>query len=1189
MLSIGRLFRPCALLAAGVFAAAPVLSAGPGSKPAAAEGARIASAYGRLPLGFEANRGQNDGQVKFLARGGGYGLYLTADGAVLGLCGSAPETGGEPLSTTKRKRCETVRMQFVGANASPAPRGEGQLAGTANYFIGRDPAKWRSGIPMYGKVRYAGVYPGIDLVYYGNQRRVEYDFVAGPGAHPNRIRLRFEGVRGLARGAGGELLAKTALGELVLARPEIYQMVDGRRVSVEGEFALMGRRTAGFRLGRYDPGRELTIDPALEYSTYLGGSGGDSGKAIAIDGSGDAYIAGQTYSTDFPVSPGAWQTTSKGAAKQVFNAFVSKLNADGTALVYSTYLGGSGGDQAFAQGDAAEAIAVDGSGNAYVTGLTGSEDFPVTAGALQTINKAAANGDITAFAAKLNPAGTGLVYSTYLGGSGTAANAPFAGDTGTSIAVNNGGEAYVAGLTYSKDFPVTDGALQAVNNSAATGGTNGFVARLNAAGTGLVYSTYLGGSGSSAGIPFASDTCNAIALDGAGDAYVAGQTLSKDFPVTAGAFQTRMAAAGADGANAFVSELDPAGSALVYSTYLGGSVIDAADAIAVDSSGDAYVAGLTYSLNFPVTAGALQAVNNGAAGHTSNGFVSKLNPSGSALLYSTYLGGRGGQVNLTSTVGFEAGDQVNGLAIDGEGNAFVTGETASPDFPVTGGAYQAVNQNQFPGCPAGCYGGFNAFVSELNAAGSALGYSTYLGGNGFNSTNPTDEHIEEGDEAFALAVDGTDNVYVTGNAESGNFPVTAGSFQPAIHATGNAFVTRLNLAAPGGPAAPTVTVTPRPAMIGSAQSLAVAVTVAGGTGDSRPTGTVTLEAGSYTSAPVALNGGGAAITVPAGSLAASPANRLAPDIVTANYLPDAASEAAYGFGSGSAQVEVVAPAIGVEPSSPSISWAEAEGQALEVTISLATAGSLPAPTGQVTLSTGGYISAATALTGGSARIGIPAGTLATGVNALAASYSGDSVYLAESGSGTVTVTQAQAPGFTLDGTAVTVVAGADEGNTSTLSVTPSGGFTGEVALRASITSMPPGAQELPALTFGANGQVEVTGTEPATAILSISTGAAGVSPCGSTPVARGGFYVAGGTALAGILLFGIRRRRTRWRSLLGMMALSAALATGTGACNGKLICLLPASTGTTPGSYSVTVTGISGTISATTTIPVAVK
>jgi hypothetical protein len=1225
--------------------------------------------------------------VKFLSRGSGYGLFLTADGAVLGLCGGASETGAEPSRALKPANCETVRLQVVGARPSAPPRGEGQLSGTANYFIGRDPAKWRVGIPMYDQVRYAGIYPGIDLVYYGNHRRLEYDFVARPGANLNQIRLRFDGARGIER-AGRDLLVKTAHGELVLEMPQIYQLVDGRRVSVEGRFALLGKRTAGFRLGPYDHTRELTIDPALDYSTYLGGSGGDSGKAIAIDASGNAYIAGQTYSTDFPITSGAWQTTNNGAAKHVFNAFVTKLNADGTALVYSTYLGGSGGNQAFAQGDAAVAIAVDGSGNAYVTGLSGSEDFPVTAGALQAKNKAAANGDITAFVAKLNPAGTSLVYSTYLGGSGTAANAPFAGDTGTSIAVNSAGEAYVAGSTYSTDFPVTAGALQGINNSAATGGNNGFVTRLNAAGTGLVYSTYLGGSGSSAGIPFASDTCNAISLDAAGDAYVTGQTLSKDFPVTASALQTRMAASGADGANAFVSELDPAGNSLVYSTYLGGSLIDAANAIAVDAAGDAYVAGLTYSSDFPVTAGAYQAVNNGAADHSTNGFVSKLNPAGSALLYSTYLGGRGGQVNLTSTVGFEAGDQINGLAIDGAGNAFVTGETASPDFPVTAAAYQAVNQNQAPGCPVGCYGGFNAFVTELNPAGSALNYSTYLGGNGFNPTNPADENIEEGDEALGLAVDIFDSVYVTGNAESGNFPVTAGSFQPAIHGIGNAFVSKLNLAAPVGPAAPMVTVTPAPATIGSAQSLPVAVSVAGESGDPKPTGTVTLEAGSYTSAPVELNGGGATITVPAGSLPASPANRLAPDFVTANYLPRAASEAEYGFGSGSAEVEVVAPVIAVAPPSPSISWAQALGQALEVTIGLATAGSLPAPTGNVILSTGGYSSPATVLTGASARIDIPAGTLATGLNVLAVSYSGDKVYLAEAGTGTVTVgpitvavtvvpsagsittaqtlpvtvtvsagsghatptgtvtlasgsyssaetaliegsakttipagalvvgsdtlsaaysgdgnyasaigsamvmvTQAPVPGFTIGGTAVTVLPGAVQGNTSTISVTPSGGFTGAVSLQASITSMPEMALQTPVLTFGATGTVEVTGTGPATAILSISTAAAGASPCGSgvPPVMQNAFYPAGGTALAGILLFGIRGRRKKWRSLLGMVTLGVAMATGIGACNGKLICLLPALTGTTPGSYTVTVTGTSGSISATATVPLTVE
>jgi uncharacterized protein (TIGR03437 family) len=734
--------------------------------------------YGKLPLSFEANTGQVDKSVKFLARGSGYGLYLTADEAVLALrrggCAGPPPAGACAHQT------DVVRMRLAGASSgAAAPAGEDQLPGTANYFAGNDPARWHTSVPTYAKVRYHGVYPGVDLVYYGNQRQLEYDFVVAPGADPKLIRLHFAGAKGLRLGTDGDLVVTAAGGAIAFHKPVVYQLADGQRKAVEGSFALLARNTVGFRVGSYDRGKPLVIDPVLVYSTYLGGSSyssqsgfGDDARGLAVDGSGNAYVTGYTYSADFPVTQGAFQTTFS-ACSYCETAFVTKLNPSGTALVYSTYLAASG------VGAYGNALAVDASGNAYIGGGARA-GFPTTPGAFQTTNRSLPGGS-NAFVTKLNPTGSALVYSTYLGG-GTSY---LGGDSATALAVDSLGNAYIAGVTYSSDFPVTAGAFQTGNN--AGGASNAFVAKLNPAGGALVYSTYLGGSGR---IVFSfgpqgwdGDGATGLSVDSAGDAYVTGYAYSADFPVTLEAFQaTNRAtvpygpggvAATYNRSNAFVTKLNPAGTALVYSTYLGGSGSsqrgDSASGLAVDASGNAYIAGAAASTDFPATLGALQTTNHSAAGN--NAFVTKLNPAGSALVYSTYLGGSGS-------------DAASGVAVDGSGNAYIAGAASSADFPVTLGALQTTNRSG---------AGTNAFVTELNRAGSVLVYSTYLGGSG-------------GDAARGVAVDGSGNMYITGEAGSADFPVTPGAFQATNHSTNgssNAFVAKVNLNA--NMPAPTIT------------------------------------------------------------------------------------------------------------------------------------------------------------------------------------------------------------------------------------------------------------------------------------------------------------------------------------------------------------------------------------------------
>jgi hypothetical protein len=1111
-------------------------------------------------------------------------LYLTRNEAALTLCQTAfgaarPDFRRTPDPLPQSTECDVLRMQLAGASLKTEPVGEEQLPGTVNYFVGNDPARWHTSIRTYAKVRYPGIYPGIDLVYYGNQRQREFDFVVAPHADPNAIRLRFSGPDRLRLAANGDLILSTASGSLTFRKPSIYQAVDGRRVPSTGQFALLAKNTVGFRLGSYDRTKALVIDPVLTFSTFLGGSGGDTASAVAVDSSGNVFVAGSTSSTNFPVTPGSFQTVNHAAANQA-TAFVTKLDPTGTALVYSTYLGGSGGDTA-------TGINVDSAGNLYVTGQTGSTDFPVTPGVFQATNKGAASGGANAFVTELNPAGRALVYSTYLGGS--------TGDMANAISLDAAGNAYVAGWTRSTDFPVTPGAYQTTNHAAASGSANAFVSKLNSAGTALVYSTYLGGSGGNA-LGIRGDVAYAVAVDAAGDAYVGGQAGSADFPATPGASQTTNKAAANQGTNAFVSKLNLSGTALIYSTYLGGSDGDTGYAIAVDAAGDAYVAGGAASTDFPVTQGAFQTTNRNTL-NTTNAFVTKLNATGTALVYSTYLGGSGGSVHFSPTLGQAGGDQVSGLAIDGSGNVYVTGETASHDFPVTQDAYQSTNNDQ-TGCAGGCIGGYNAFVTELNSTGAALVYSTYLGGNGINPYDTVGViWFGSGDVASALALDSSGNVYVAGSACSFDFPLTGGAFQTTIPSRGSPFVAKLKMSETSTATAPTVTVTPASSTITSGRPLMVTVSVAGPSGSATPTGTVVLASGTYFSSPATLSSGGATIEIPGGSLYGDTGPAcgypFSPDILSVNYLPDAASSATYKFSSALASVEVLAPCFSTNPDVATITWAQSQSQPFPLGISAAVVTGNPVPTGTVTITTGSYSSAATALSGGSANISIPPGTFTMGNNLVNVSYSGDSNYapIPYATSALVTVTNTSGGGFAITGTAVTVKAGATTGNTSTITVTPTNGFTGSVALTAAVTSGPSGAQDPPTFSFGSTSPVNITGPTAGTATLTITT--TGAVLCTQAQQTHGGvpWYTGGGTVLACILLCGIPVGRRSRRTALGMLALLVAFTVALPACGGSgggSTCN-GGTAGTTPGTYTITVTGTSGSTTATGTVALTVQ
>jgi hypothetical protein len=612
-------------------------------------------------------------------------------------------------------------MRLAGAHEAEIA-GEGLLPGRSHYFLGADPGGWRQDVPSFERVRYRAIYPGTDLVFYGREGELEYDFVFAPGADPRQVAMDLSGVAAPRVDHDGNLVLTTGAGKVVWRRPVAYQVGDGERRAVGSRYTVRGMRV-GFEVAAYDRTRPLVVDPTLSYSTYLGGGGADAGHAIAVDAAGNAYVAGETASANFP---------GTGTLKGLLDAFVTKFDPSGATRVYSAYLGGGGSDAAFG-------VAVDAGGNIYLTGDTKSDDFPTTAGAYQ---KARSTGTADAFVTKLSAAGA-LVYSTLLGGPG-----PDQGSRGQAIALDSTGNMVVTGRTDSPEFPVTAGAFFTSFRGEVF---DAFVAKLNPAASGaasLVYSTFLGGSKNDAGF--------GIALDSADNVSVTGGTSSPDFPATASAYQGSSTAGSTD---AFFTKLNSNATGLLYSTFIGGSLSnERANGIGLDAAGNAIITGQTTSPDFP-TKNPIQTYQGGY-----DAFVAKFDPTASgnaSLLYSTYLGGSGN-------------DTGRALAVDASGRVYVTGQTtSSADFPI-GNAVQAT------------YGGgfSDAFVTKLNAAGTARLYSTYLGGNDAEGTSPT---LQGG---HGIAVSPCGDAWVTGRTLSPNFP-TQGPAQPAPGGQGDAFVARI--------------------------------------------------------------------------------------------------------------------------------------------------------------------------------------------------------------------------------------------------------------------------------------------------------------------------------------------------------------------------------------------------------------
>src|SRR5665213_665656 len=647
----------------------------------------VASAIAQPETHFLENKGQWNPEAKYLLRAGNTNLWITDSGMIYDLYQCS--TNFSLCSDLPRRKLkfalhgQVVRLSFL-HTARPQTMASNSESGTTNYFIGTDPSKWVTGARSFGSVTIQHLYDGVDAVFSLDHNVPRYDLVVQPGFDPAKIEMRIEGADSLVSKDGNELVMKTSMGNIEERGLFAYQEVNGAKQKVDCQFQISSGNHVSFQLGAFDRTKPLVIDPLI-FSTYLGA--GDNATAIAVDRFGNSYVTGWTGSQVFPVTPGAYQKSNNSPGG--INVFIAKLNANGTALVYATFLGGSGDSWGYGPGyygyygyyGLGKNIAIDSFGNAYITGGTGSKDFPTTPGAFQRLSKATNSGYYSnAFVSKLNATGTALLYSTYLGGSNGYWDGE--GEWASGIAVDSVGEAYVIGSTSSSDFPVTSGALQTKNPNFSynieVDGRSAFVTKLNARGSGLIYSTYLGGSKDSLALPGnATSIGTAIAVDPRGDAFVAGHTVAMDFPVTSGAFQSSEISSSGD--NAFVAKLNPAGSVLLYSTFLGdtdGGPIIAS--IAIDTVGEAFVTGTVYTTDFPVTAGAYQTTNRGKWYQyqgQQNAFVTKLNAAGSALMYSTYLGGT-------------AKDGATGIAIDSAGDAFVAGAAWSLAFPTLPGAIQ---------------------------------------------------------------------------------------------------------------------------------------------------------------------------------------------------------------------------------------------------------------------------------------------------------------------------------------------------------------------------------------------------------------------------------------------------------------------------------------------------------------------
>jgi len=1162
----------------------PLARSNGGRVHATSAGVQKPAAYSTSPMRFEENQGQTARDVRFVSHGTGYELFLTPQEAVLAL---HPTRRLDPSPTHRlahsqalaqrdsRHSEQTAVLRMRLANASKAIKAAGvdPLPGRVDYFLGNDPANWRTNIPSYARVKYADVYPGVDLVFYGNQRRLEYDFIVAPGADPKAIALNLEGARKLRVNSRGDLLVTVAGGQVQLQKPLVYQQIRGERREIAGNYAVTGDHRVSFEVAKYDLSEPLIVDPVLIYSTYLGGELDDAvtPSAIAVDSLGKAVVTGNTSSLHFPTTAGAF-TPSPLASNPNGVVFVTELNPTGTQQVYSSYVGGSGGDSGLG-------VALDASGRIYVAGQTSSTDFPTTTNALKP-GPNAGNVNGTSFIFEIDPtvAGSGsLVYSSYLGG--TQGISEFA----SGIATDKNGLVYVVGLTASQpgtalaNFPVT--ASTAFQPTAPTGIASGtaFLAKLDTTQLGaasLIYSTYFGGNGAHAAGPGFSDAGFGVAEDSAGNTYVAGTTGSTDFPTTTGtAFQPTVPA-GNMGGTAFVSRFDTtkAGPAsLLYSTYLGGDAQDFGGAIALGPSNVAYVTGTTNSPLFRTTPGAFQTTGNSNA----ITFISLVDTSltgAASLKYSTFLSG-------TQT------NNAFGIATDPSGNAYVVGATQGSDFPVTKGAFQRA--------PAALSQG-EGFVTKLNPAGAGaadLVYSTYFGGSGNGGTF---------DEVFAIAVvPVSNNAVIAGVTASSaaTFPVVPnpGAFQTALSGPSDAFVAELTLQ-------PTLTVSPLsltfgPQLLGT-PTAAQTVTVSNNTTTAIAFTGVAISGG----APAAANTDFKSPSNTCGTTIAAGASCtisvvFTPSVAaveTANLVitdGDSTSPQTVSLtGTGTSSALTVAPlslAFGSQPvgtatAAQTVTLTNNSNAAIAFTSAVVSGGAPTAANSDFTTTTTSTTCVGTIAVGTPCTISVVfKPSLASAETANLVIMDGDSTSpqtVTLSGTGTSTT----APSFTLAASPTTLTVAQGTSGTFKVTVTPAGGFNQAVALACT------GAPANSTCTVAPTSVTPSDGVTPVSAMVTVATTAPSfVAP----PIALPGTPLLSWRTLPLFLAFSLwlfLARRQRFAVRLGMAAAMVVFLALAGCGGGSHP--VPVPTGGTPkGTSTLTVTGASGSLTNSATVTLTVN
>ena len=1070
-----------------------------------------------LPLQFEPNVGLSGDDVEFSARGAAYAISLNRQGAEFSLGQPATQPTASP---------DVLRLAVVGTRPAATPSAEGPLPGRVNYLIGNDPSKWRTDVPTYAKVRYSGVYPGIDLVYYGTQGRLEYDFAVAPGANAGKIRLAFQGADRLRLDGNGNLEVSAHGRTLAFERPVAYQLVGERHVPIAATYRIQGNAIK-FDIGPYDHSRALIIDPVLSYFSYLGGAAADnvgaaipssgnlSGQAAAVDGAGHLYVVGYTYSSNFPTKgTGIGAIPAKYNGQSIPWVFVTEVAADATSLVYSTYIGGSFYDYGYG-------IAVDSKGSAYITGSTSSADFPVTTGAFQTIcgpNGGPGGGSPTvttncltpqnvnggnawsgAFVAKLNPTGNGLVYSTFLGS---------VNDSGRAIAVDSAYRAYVAGSSPNSGcqyqgspvrftcFPTTTGAVLADNRNGGFAADAAFVSVLDPTGSTLLYSTLFADTrqnvtpAQSPGLSFASADGTAVAVDAAGNFYLAGYTNSGFLPTTVGAYQqasgplTSANGNNINGTRGFVAKFTPVGGqsapALVYGTYLGGLTtpftVDQITGLAVDAAGDAYLAGYSTDPTFPVTSGAFQTGCGGGSGNCIGvAFLAELNPSGTKELAATYYGLQTGSGDGISRVG--------ALAIDASANIYLTGEGAS-----------GIPQVNPIGTGNGGGGMISPFVAKFAPTLGKLLFASVVGTGGQSQLN-----------SGGLAVDGTGNIYLAGTVNAPpSSAATPGVFQSTPGGSTDGFVAKI---APTVPTTTTLSVAPASSIGGSAVTFTA--TVAESPGSAVPTGTVTFKNGATALGTGTLNSSGVA-TFTTSSLGAGTYT------VTATYGGDSSNSPSSSGAASETVIAATTTTLSIAPASATT------GAGITFTATVVESPGSTIPTGTVTF-TNGTTTLGSGTLNASGVATYSTSTLAAASYSVTASYGGDTldnpskspaVALTVQAPAMPTVSVSVAPTSITVGSSATIT----WSSTNATSCTASGSWSGNEATSGTqvVTPTATGSPSYSLACTGAGG----TATGSATRTVSAkSTGGGGGGGGG------GGALDAWTLAGLGALILARRRRQ----------------------------------------------------------------